>query len=80
MNKVPKKIALVLLVVAVIASLGVNGYVLAADGCDSEETVGAYIDDLRERGCDNVQVTWENDGGIRIVWTQGTLMFAHTLY
>jgi len=70
----------VLLALAFIFAIGMNAYVLTAGNGDKDQTVGSYVDELRERGCDQVQVVWEKDGRIRVVWTQGSLMFTNRLY
>jgi len=57
-----------------------NGYVLANVYGEEEQTLGSYVDELRERGCDRVQIVWEDNGSIQVKWMHGNVMFAHRLY
>ena len=79
MVRISKKV-IALLALASIAVIGMNGYSLANANGEQVETLGSYVDELRERGCDSVQVVWEDDGGIHVTWTQGNLMFASRRY
>ena len=79
MIKLSKKMVF-LLALAFILAIGMNAYVLVNGNGSDEHTVGAYVDELRERGCEWVQVEWEKDGNIRVVWMQGSLMSASRLY
>lgn len=79
MIRLPKKLV-ALLALAFIFAIGMNAYVLATGNGSEEQTVGAYVDELRGRGCEWVQVEWEKDGNIRVVWMQGSLLFANRLY
>ena len=79
MVRISKKV-IALLALASVAVIGMNGYVLANMGTEEEQTLGSYVDELRERGCDSVQIVWEDDGGINITWMQGNLMFASRLH
>ena len=79
MVRISKKV-IALLALASIAVIGMNGYILANMVSEEEQTLGSYVDELRERGCDSVQVVWEDDGSVHVTWTQGNLMFAGRLY
>jgi hypothetical protein len=69
-----------LLALAFIFVIGMNAYVLVTGNSSGGQTVGAYVDELRERGCEWVQVDWEEDGSIRVVWMRGRLIFTSGLY
>ncbi len=79
MIRISKKLV-ALFVLAFIFAVSMNGYVLANGNGEQVETLGSYVDELRERGCDSVQVVWEDDGSINVTWMQGNLMFASRRY
>ncbi len=79
MIRLSKKI-IALLALAFFFAIGMNGYVLANMNGEEEQTLGSYVDEMRERGCDRIQVVWEDDGSVHVTWMQGNLMFARRLY
>ena len=79
MIRLSKKI-IALLALAFIFAISMNGYVLANMNGEEEQTLGSYVDEMRERGCDRIQVVWGDDGSIHVTWMQGNLMFARRLY
>ena len=79
MIRLSKKIV-ALLALAFIFAVSMNFYVLANVNGVEEQTLGSYVDELRERGCDRIQVVWEDGGSVHVTWMQGNLMFARRLY